>query len=154
MFTLAIGGVNIPGWKHLMTFTPSTRYCPVRHSPSFAIPHRSPFPNFPLYLGHTMEAPWSYRPPHGENPENREIFEKWAYFSRKILKNGYPFLPKTPLKIGRGFEARAAHPCPTQIWVPPPETIFLITVSRESNCKQDMTVPFARARAKLGGSIR
>ena len=22
--------------------------------------------------------------------------------------------------MGRGFEARAAHPCPTQIWVPPP----------------------------------
>ena len=34
---------------------------------------------------------------HGENPE---IFEKWAYFSRKILKNGYPFLPKITLKDG------------------------------------------------------
>ena len=42
MFTLAIGGVDILGWKHLMTFTPSTRYCPVRHSPSFAIPQLSP----------------------------------------------------------------------------------------------------------------
>ena len=42
MFTLAIGGVSILGWKHLMTFTPSTRYCPVRHSPSFAIPQLSP----------------------------------------------------------------------------------------------------------------
>ena len=42
MFTLAIGRVNILGWKHLMTFTPSTRYCPVRHSPSFAIPQLSP----------------------------------------------------------------------------------------------------------------
>ena len=52
---------------------------------------------------------------HGENPENREIFEKWAYFSRKILKNRYSFLPKSPLKMGRGFEARAAHPGPTQI---------------------------------------
>ena len=63
-----------------------------------------------------------YSPPlfsHGKNPENHEIFEKWAYFSRKILKNGYPFLPKSPLKMGTGFEARAAHPCPTQIWVPP-----------------------------------
>ena len=28
-------------------------------------------------------------------------------------------MPKSPLKMGRGFEARAAHPCPTQIWVPP-----------------------------------
>ena len=27
-----------------MTFTPSTRYCPVRHSPSFAIPQLSPMP--------------------------------------------------------------------------------------------------------------
>ena len=34
-------------------------------------------------------------------------------FQEKILKNGYPFLPKSPLKMGRGFEARAAHPCPT-----------------------------------------
>ena len=42
MFTLAIGEVNILGWKHLMTFTPSTRYCPVRHSPSFTIPQLSP----------------------------------------------------------------------------------------------------------------
>ena len=57
--------------------------------------------------------------PDGENPENREIFEKWAYVSRKILKNGYPFLPKSPLKMGRGFEARVSHPCPTQIRVPP-----------------------------------
>ena len=55
-----------------------------------------------------------------ENPENRGIFEKKAYFWRKILKNGYPFWPKSPLKMGMGFEARAAHPCPTQIWVPPP----------------------------------
>ena len=58
--------------------------------------------------------------------ENCKILEKWAYFSRKILKNGYPFLPRSPIKIGRGFEAQAAHPCPTQIWVratpPPPPT--------------------------------
>ena len=40
-------------------------------------------------------------------------FEKWACFSRKILKHEYLFLPKWPLKMGRGFEARAAHPCPT-----------------------------------------
>ena len=53
------------------------------------------------------------------NPENCEIFEKYAYFWRKILKNWYPFWPKSPLKMGMGFEARAAHPCPTQIWVPP-----------------------------------
>ena len=34
-------GVNILGWKHLMAFTPSTRYCPVCHSPSFTIPQLS-----------------------------------------------------------------------------------------------------------------
>ena len=54
-----------------------------------------------------------------KTPQNCEIFEKWAYFSRKLLKNGYPFVPKSPLKMGKGFEAQAAHPCPTQIWVPP-----------------------------------
>ena len=54
--------------------------------------------------------------------KNHKICEKLAYFSRKILNNGYPLLPKWPLKMGRGFEARAAHPCPqypNQIWVPP-----------------------------------
>ena len=54
---------------------------------------------------------------YGENPQNHNICEKWAYFSRKILHSGYPFLTKWPLKMGRGFEARAAHPCPNQIWV-------------------------------------
>ena len=46
-------------------------------------------------------------------------FWKNRPFWRKILKNGYPFWPKSPLKMGMGFEAWAAHPCPTQIWVPP-----------------------------------
>ena len=41
VFIYPIGGVNILRWKHLMTFTPSTRYCTVRHSPSFAIPQLS-----------------------------------------------------------------------------------------------------------------
>ena len=50
-----------------------------------------------------------------KNQKNGEIFEKCAYFSRKILKNGYPFLPKSPLGMDSGFEDRAAHPCPTQI---------------------------------------
>ena len=58
-----------------------------------------------------------------ENPPKLRIFwqigPKWPYFSRKIHKNGYPFWPKSPLKMGMGFEAWAAHPCPTQIWVPP-----------------------------------
>ena len=34
-----------------------------------------------------------------KTPKNCKIFEKWAYFSRKILKNGYPFLSKSPLKM-------------------------------------------------------
>ena len=47
--------------------------------------------------------------------------EKWAYISRKIPKNGYPFLPEWPLNMGMGFEARSADFCPNQIWVPPGE---------------------------------
>ena len=35
-------GVNIWGWKHLMTFTPSTKHCTVCHSPLFAFPQLSP----------------------------------------------------------------------------------------------------------------
>ena len=58
---------------------------------------------------------WGFR--MAKTPENRKSFEKRAYFSRKILNNGYPFLPKWPLKMGRGFEARAAHPCPNQIYI-------------------------------------
>ena len=27
--------------------------------------------------------------------------------------------------MGRGFEARAAHPCPTQIWVPPGQQMLI-----------------------------
>ena len=54
---------------------------------------------------------WGFKP----GPENREILEKQAYFSRKILKHGCPFRQKSPLKMGMGFEAPAAHPCPTQI---------------------------------------
>ena len=62
--------------------------------------------------------------PKWQKPGNRKICQKWAYFSRQILNNGYPFLPKWPLKMGKGFEVRAAHPCPTQIWVPPSYTSF------------------------------
>ena len=47
MFILAIGGVNILGWKHLMTFTPSIRYCTVCHS---QVRHS---PNYPL--SYTLE---------------------------------------------------------------------------------------------------
>ena len=43
-----------------------------------------------------------------KNPKIMKFLKKWPYFSRKILKNGYPFLPKSPFKMGRGFEAQAA----------------------------------------------
>ena len=38
-----------------------------------------------------------------------------------IVPKGTKFMGagKLGLKMGMGFEARAAHPCPTQIWVPP-----------------------------------
>ena len=68
---------------------------------------------FGFSLGENPENRKIFEKWASENPENRKIFEKWAYFSRKILKNGYLFLPKSPLKMGRGFEARAAHLCPT-----------------------------------------
>ena len=48
----------------------------------------------------------------------RKSWNSWKmglFFKKKNLKNGYPFLPISPLKMGRGFEAWAAHPCPTQI---------------------------------------
>ena len=51
-----------------------------------------------------------------------QIFKKWTHILRKMPKKGYLFLPKWPLKMGRGFEAEAAHPCPNQIWVSPPPT--------------------------------
>ena len=63
---------------------------------------------------------------HGENPQIAK-FLKNGPFSRKIVKNGYHILPKSPLKMGRGFEARVTHPCPTQIWVPPPQAIHFLS---------------------------
>ena len=54
-----------------------------------------------------------------KTPYIAKYLKNWPIFLRKILKDGYPFLPKPPLKMGRGFEAREAHPYPTQIWVPP-----------------------------------
>ena len=74
MFTLPIGGVNMPGWKHLMTFTPSTRYCTVRrvrHSPSFAIPQLSPKFALKMLLLHwkTQELRGLGHPP-GDFPLN------------------------------------------------------------------------------------
>ena len=68
-------------------------------------------------------------------PKHRSVFTKYPIYFRaceylKILKNGpvfqekslkwipYLFLPKWPLKMDMGFEARAAHPRPNQIWVP------------------------------------
>ena len=77
-----------------------------------------------------------------------EIFEKWAYFSRKILKNGYPFLPKSPLKMGRGFEVWAAHSCPTQIWVPIPGiTWFIIIYYRHIHILFCESLTLLRARS-------
>ena len=45
--------------------------------------------------------------------------EKRASILRNIPQKGYLLLPKWSSKIGRGFEARAAHPRPNQIWVAP-----------------------------------
>ena len=58
----------------------------------------------------------------------------WKYVMRKIPKNGYPFQPKWPLKMGRGFEAWAAHPSPDQIWVALPQTKYTIQLSLNVFC--------------------
>ena len=44
---------------------------------------------------------------------------------RKIRRNGYLFWRKCPLEKGKGFETRAAHPCPNQIRVHPPPPGFI-----------------------------
>ena len=72
--------------------------------------HGSTFLTEPKFLGFRM----------AKTPKIAKFLKNGPFFQEKNLKNGYPFLPKSPLKMGRGFEARAAHPCPTQIWVPPP----------------------------------
>ena len=110
---LCPGGTHIFGWMELCRSNGSL-FCKksLNMGPVFyqkILKHGSTFLTRPQIFGFL----------HGETPKNRKISEKWAYFSRKNLKNGYPFLPKSPLKMGRGFEAQAAHPCPTQIWVPP-----------------------------------
>ena len=51
------------------------------------------------------------------NTHNINIFVKWAYFSKKKSlgpNDEYPFCPKWPLKMSRGFEARAVHPVQTK----------------------------------------
>ena len=60
------------------------------------------------------------RNPYGSHFLPKKSLHMGQLVWRKILKNGYPFWPKSPLKMGMGFEARAAHLCPTKIWVPPP----------------------------------
>ena len=72
--------------------------------------HGSTFLTEPKFLGFG----------NGENPENHKIFEKWAYFSRKILKNGYPSLPKSPLKIGRGLRLQWHTPVQLKSEYPSP----------------------------------
>ena len=54
--------------------------------------------------------------PKFSSPEN---YEKWTYILRIIPENGCLFLPKSPLKIGRGFDAQTEHPRQNQIQVPP-----------------------------------
>ena len=54
---------------------------------------------------------------HGWKPPKSQNL--WKYFSRKILNNGHPFLPKWPLKMGRGFETPVAqHPSEPNLSTP------------------------------------
>ena len=64
-------------------------------------------------------------------PEN---FEKWAYMSRKSLKMGTFLCQNDPKKMGLGFEARAAHPCSNQIWVPPGQKQQKLQLYRVLKC--------------------
>ena len=57
----------------------------------------------------------------GKNPENHRIFEKWAYFWRKILKKWVPFLAKITLKDGYGFWGSSDTPLSnSNLSTPPP----------------------------------
>ena len=76
--------------------------------------HGSTFMTDPKFSGFRM----------AKTPKIVKFLKNGNIFQEKILKNGYPFLPKSHVKMGRGFEARAAHPCPTQIWVPPRDAIL------------------------------
>ena len=66
---------------------------------------------------------------HSENPENREIFENWTNFSRKILKNGYPFLPKSPLKWVGVLRLERHTPVQLNFWVPPGDLATEVKIS-------------------------
>ena len=44
-----------------------------------------------------------------------KVLKNGPSFQEKSFKMGTLFCQISPLKMGRGFEARAAHPCPTQI---------------------------------------
>ena len=51
--------------------------------------------------------------------------EKWTYVFRKIHKNEYLFLAKkSPLKMCKGFEARAAQPGQINAEYPPAQVLF------------------------------
>ena len=39
--------------------------------------------------------------------------------------------------MGMGFEARAAHPCPTQIWVPPGSQVIDLNFLKEEKEKKN-----------------
>ena len=50
---------------------------------------------------------------------NTQKLWKIGLYFEKILKNGYLFLSKWAVNMGKGFEARASDLRPNQIWVPP-----------------------------------
>ena len=73
--------------------------------------HGSTFLTEPKFSGFRMAKPWKIA----------KFLKNGPIFQDKSLKMGTLFCQNhAPLKMGKGFEAQAAHPCPTQIWVPPP----------------------------------
>ena len=118
------------------------------------------FKNFESALYLTSDPPFFLTLKHGSNlltePKKITILGGGGicliFFQEKFLT--IPFSAK--LKMGRGFEAQAAHPCPNQIWAhtPPPSRPFLPGRPHRKACKVfpgKFVVIFSRHPLQWGG---
>ena len=80
-------------------------------------------------------------------PKITKFLKNMPIFEGKSLK-WLPFLAKITLKDGYGFETRAAHPCPTQIWVPPGVTP-VVTFKLNSYSKASIFLSLCRMRISI-----
>ena len=67
-----------------------------------------------------------------KTPKIADFLKKKAYFWRKILKNWYPFWPKSPLKMGMGLRLERHTPVQLKSEYPPPRKRF------SENCHADL----------------